>query len=286
MRRYEEPISIHAPPRGATKARALADLEVLFQFTPLREGRPRPYPALLRPLDFNSRPSARGDAVPAAPKRKRGNFNSRPSARGDRSGCACSVVGGIFQFTPLREGRPERMRLQRGWGDISIHAPPRGATAPYVPSGTGRKISIHAPPRGATTRNTPARRFRLFQFTPLREGRLGLFCVTVFFECISIHAPPRGATAPAAHREAVADISIHAPPRGATLQPCLNRHGTKFQFTPLREGRLGKNERCHENQRHFNSRPSARGDTKKHFEEENTIFQFTPLREGRRRPAL
>ena len=56
---------------------------------------------------------------------------------------------------------------------ISIHAPPRGATWPNSSRWTNRlEISIHAPPRGATL----AALFRLmrviFQFTPLREGRL------------------------------------------------------------------------------------------------------------------
>ena len=34
-------ISIHAPPRGATQCPARRDNRVVFQFTPLREGRPR-----------------------------------------------------------------------------------------------------------------------------------------------------------------------------------------------------------------------------------------------------
>ena len=55
-------ISIHAPPRGAT----------------IRRSKP-PIPALY----FNSRPSARGDAQPVS-----------------------DVNADIFQFTPLREGRP------------------------------------------------------------------------------------------------------------------------------------------------------------------------------------
>ena len=34
--------------------------------------------------------------------------------------------------------------------DISIHAPPRGATDEYEPGNKDEEISIHAPPRGAT----------------------------------------------------------------------------------------------------------------------------------------
>ena len=36
---FHEEISIHAPPRGATKRQFQQKLEILFQFTPLREGR-------------------------------------------------------------------------------------------------------------------------------------------------------------------------------------------------------------------------------------------------------
>ena len=86
--------------------------------------------------------------------------------------CVASSARIVFQFTPLREGRPiscaEKPRMF-----ISIHAPPRGATsAPDIiiiiiqhfnsrPSARGDEaqrprivsveaISIHAPPRGAT----------------------------------------------------------------------------------------------------------------------------------------
>ena len=99
-------ISIHAPPRGATSIRAVCTSSAsAFQFTPLREGRPAGQSAMGNRNDFNSRPSARGDGL-VMPR--------MPSL--------------LFQFTPLREGRHkakfEGMRLT----DISIHAPPRGAT--------------------------------------------------------------------------------------------------------------------------------------------------------------
>ena len=57
-------ISIHAPPRGATRGITYDSTgSIIFQFTPLREGRPLPLPP--RPAsasNFNSRPAARGDA--------------------------------------------------------------------------------------------------------------------------------------------------------------------------------------------------------------------------------
>ena len=102
-----------------------------FQFTPLREGRPAGQSAMGNRNDFNSRPSARGDAVGGisyyvmtisihAPPRGATiclqnipaciNFNSRPSARSDREAHPMAEAIGKFQFTPLREGRPCRVR--------------------------------------------------------------------------------------------------------------------------------------------------------------------------------
>ena len=79
----------------------------------------------------------------------------------------------LFQFTPLREGR----------------------LLVYIIHQLCVDISIHAPPRGATGINTPDDITKLFQFTPLREGRHALFQVFCIPTEISIHAPPRGATA-------------------------------------------------------------------------------------------
>ena len=166
-------ISIHAPPRGATQ------LHERLRFDP---------------ADFNSRPSARGDA--ASPQ--------------------SGSISALFQFTPLREGRQALAKISEQIDSISIHAPPRGATESALTSGenaefqftplregrrwrlwrrlAGSAISIHAPPRGATLLHaflyTPNCNFNsrpsargdvsssvtvmlviLFQFTPLREGR-------------------------------------------------------------------------------------------------------------------
>ena len=188
-----------------------------------------------------------------------------------------------FQFTPLREGRPYGASARRAVACISIHAPPRGATTRCSQIFVIRIISIHAPPRGATHADCYTRSTKQFQFTPLREGRQG-----------GAAAGGRG------------QISIHAPPRGATLsERYFLGCSPLFQFTPLREGRRrgrqGRGARTsHFNSRpsargdsggcwrlwrlwHFNSRPSARGDVKSQtFGIEIEIFQFTPLREGRR----
>ena len=344
-----------------------------FQFTPLREGRPRVVRRRGRRRYFNSRPSARGDRPAWRTCRNSNDFNSRPSARGD-----CPRRGGIrrgklFQFTPLREGRHacEFFRQER-WR-ISIHAPPRGATPPDShlrrvedfnsrPSARGDARRWRTFPQSARFQFTPLREGRQgtryavhganerFQFTPLREGRHGKARTgrhrTHFNSrpsargdassrrlrwaraCISIHAPPRGATIAAATGYIGQGISIHAPPRGATrlprdslrqrdgisihapprgaTHPSVRRRGrTKFQFTPLREGRRGNGDGTHcptlfqftplrEGRRsrycvpppriYFNSRPSARGDAVLFGTMIGlSVFQFTPLREGRRR---
>ena len=233
-----------------------------FQFTPLREGRRPAWRTCRNSNDFNSRPSARGDApVSRVQSANTGNFNSRPSARGDESS----------------------RTQESGAGYISIHAPPRGATRRTGHASQSRLISIHAPPRGATWLITRIMRLRddfnsrpsargdrcsrrsfcergLFQFTPLREGRRDAgrrhgqrrqisihapprgatgSCFLLFCRrFISIHAPPRGATRKGEQGIVVCHISIHAPPRGATSASSVIITALLFQFTPLREGRL------------------------------------------------
>ena len=77
-------------------------------------------------------------------------FQFTPLREGRRA-CRFLVFCGFpFQFTPLREGRRGATCPERNEHDISIHAPPRGAT----PVAGNRKM------KGV-----------LFQFTPLREGR-------------------------------------------------------------------------------------------------------------------
>ena len=142
-------ISIHAPPRGAT--------------TPCSQKCTR--------SNFNSRPSARGDAPSYTPDASPSHFNSRPSARGD-----------------LLRHR-ERHALA-----ISIHAPPRGATIVAGESELDVNISIHAPPRGATRPNS-SKSTPLTDFNSRPSARGDeVFRIFLRFFQISIHAPPRGAT--------------------------------------------------------------------------------------------
>ena len=167
-------ISIHAPPRGATGINKPDARVHRFQFTPLREGRRGAFCGIGTQSRFQFTPLREG--------RRMGNCVSRGDA-------------GKFQFTPLREGRRPRR------------------DAPLKP-----QISIHAPPRGATRiRQQHAALSGAFQFTPLREGRPFFLYLVSRVPLISIHAPPRGATTSARVHADFRRISIHAPPRGATL---------------------------------------------------------------------
>ena len=83
------------------------ETEKKFQFTPLREGRHSLSPSSRVPCHFNSRPSARGDGKARTGRHRTRYFNSRPSARGDTASFRTAGVSGVFQFTPLREGRRE-----------------------------------------------------------------------------------------------------------------------------------------------------------------------------------
>ena len=144
-------ISIHAPPRGATQMRCASCKRISFQFTPLREGRPHRCMGGCRNGYFNSRPSARGDELPRLWLSKQLHFNSRPSARGDGAMARRTRPKPYFNSRPSARG--DKMQItQIQSKNISIHAPPRGATHRAKKIPVHSNISIHAPPRGATGR--------------------------------------------------------------------------------------------------------------------------------------
>ena len=100
---------------------------LLFQFTPLREGRLVPSFAV-NCHKFQFTPLREGRRLQILSTRKMAYFNSRPSARGDGMLRTIFASTSAFQFTPLREGRPASKSYVRCCDNISIHAPPRGAT--------------------------------------------------------------------------------------------------------------------------------------------------------------
>ena len=164
-------------------------------------------------------------------------FNSRPSARGDGEDDFGAYAFKLFQFTPPREGRLGPVKGKHLAAHFNSRPPARGDGHQRCKR-LLQRISIHAPPRGATAHLRKMPIMFVFQFTPLREGRL-------------IGTRTYGN---------ILAISIHAPPRGATT--------SRKRRPPLPT--------------HFNSRPSARGDDdKKRRDAVVLIFQFPPLREGR-----
>ena len=164
---------------------------------------------------------------------------------------------------------------------ISIHAPPRGATASAPDDTKAQFISIHAPPRGATDTLESSGAVSKFQFTPLREGRREVFPTVlrnIYFNSrpsargdnhsvavehnvtISIHAPPRGATEGVDLPLLLHSISIHAPPRGATPP---QRYLIPLQAISIHA-------------------PPRGATAVAPVLAKVATFQFTPLREGRR----
>ena len=144
-------------------------LPQVFQFTPLREGRPaglfdatrRPYfnsrpsargddglhTLFERLPDFNSRPSARGDIAALVAFRHVEDFNSRPSARGDafsRRGATYSQ----FQFTPLREGRPLSRRFLLSEENFNSRPSARGDEREPADDGAGNYFNSRPSARG------------------------------------------------------------------------------------------------------------------------------------------
>ena len=242
-------ISIHAPPRGATRRRASSCSGGDFNSRPSARGdRRRHARAQVLPISIHAPP--RGATESAAATRGGTPISIHAPPRGATTHDDGTIVVEKFQFTPLREGRLDGLTHHCGRSIISIHAPPRGATrillfrqndALYFnsrPSARGDDaagmpsmrtfISIHAPPRGATSYAAIYRIGVLFQFTPLREGRRKKTC----------GKPQKGI------------ISIHAPPRGATKTVT----------------------RCQSASFYFNSRPSARGDGKRYAISANLLF--------------
>ena len=123
------------------------------------------------------------------------NFNSRPSARGDHSLSPSSRAPCHFNSRPSARG-----------------------DAAVISSAFPLCISIHAPPRGATPSSSTYSVDRIFQFTPLREGRR-----LILSAIISVN------------------IFQFTPLREGRRNPALELFRLRlFQFTPLREGRPQK----------------------------------------------
>ena len=148
-------ISIHAPPRGATtderrkrpgrpdfnsrpsargdaRAPARQAARTLFQFTPLREGRPSPDTTTGRDNHISIHAPPRGATGGFYHRHRRHDFNSRPSARGDAAARNCPDSSAGFQFTPLREGRRATPAERRTTHDFNSRPSARGDGKRYA----------------------------------------------------------------------------------------------------------------------------------------------------------
>ena len=167
-------ISIHAPPRGAT----LQAMNETFH---------RCY--------FNSRPSARGDRPRTPESGKRVRFQFTPLREGRHYLLPPYLFTSVFQFTPLREGRRETLNMSitgrlyfnsrpSARGDQAKHRfmatiiyfnsrpSARGDTASSALEKIGTNFNSRPSARGDRGLWRTCRIMNLFQFTPLREGRL------------------------------------------------------------------------------------------------------------------
>ena len=120
----------------------------------------------------------------------------------------------LFQFTPLREGRRNN-NTERGEINISIHAPPRGATGRTRGVCHRQHFNSRPSARGDFEQEMERRKRYPFQFTPLREGRRAEYIHRRTFERFQFTPLREGR------------------PLICSFCSCV----TIFQFTPLREGR-------------------------------------------------
>ena len=188
-----------------------------------------------------------------------------------------------FQSTPPRAGDLAPM-LDRWSGQVSIHAPTRGATVLPRESKGLNGVSIHAPTRGATRAiKRGTRRGLRFQSTPPRGGRPTQRRRSSRLAVRFNPRPHAGGDHPGRRRHSrgfyfnprphaggdvvpiplftLLGVSIHAPTRGATPKagaplapsPCFNPRphaGGDTEFAQV----------AAENPPGFNPRPHAGGD--------------------------
>ncbi len=210
-------ISIHTPQRGATNIvwdfcidvifqstplnegrqpqRTGTMSGTLFQSTPLNEGRPCYHPITIVNFFISIHTPQRGATHGGLPDDTGGHyFNPHPSTRGDIGMLEFLAFGKNFNPHPSTRGdRPSHSCWPHQSG-ISIHTPQRGATRRSRRSWPLRWISIHTPQRGATKTTNGIDNIMGFQSTPLNEGRRDFIPPYKVRLDISIHTPQRGAT--------------------------------------------------------------------------------------------
>ena len=177
------------------------------------------------------------------------HFNSRPSARGDTSITSISALKTHFNSRPSARGDCAAV-CYKILIVISIHAPPRGATNLIITDAKQHRLFQFTPLReGRRDGHTMSELMGKFQFTPLREGRQ-YTVTTIYKHHLFQFTPLREGRRHGRCGVQTSGISIHAPPRGATI--------TYFWKMAMLT--------------YFNSRPSARGDGKRYAISANLLF--------------
>ena len=278
-------ISIHAPPRGATaRSRPVSPSCKAFQFTPLREGRRKASSFAANPWNFNSRPSARGDVSHDCDNRQSHRISIHAPPRGATIAAATGYIGqGEFQFTPLREGRlPRNYHLREATkifqftplregrlfpplrealtGNFNSRPSARGDLVMRLVSPARQYFNSRPSARGDTVSKSALCVMRTFQFTPLREGRHTSHRRLLREEYFNSRPSARGDTQQSGCRRTRARYFNSRPSARGDFVAFRQRLPCKFQFTPLREGRLEFLSILDGSIFDFNSRPSARGD--------------------------
>ena len=189
-------VSIRAPPRGATRVRALQ----VFGGARFQSARPR---------------GARLDVAPSSTIPYR--FNPRaPAGRDQRGVDGAPHLSAVSIRAPPRGATPITRRCAGAFG-VSIRAPPRGATFDRRRLGGGGRFQS-ARPRGARQVHRSGRHRRAPRFNPRAPaGRDALrppaACDVYRFQS----ARPRGARRVSLQFfRTWRAVSIRAPPRGAT----------------------------------------------------------------------
>ena len=133
-----------------------------------------------------------------------------------------SVTGNthiLFQFTPLREGRPfPSLQLMKIRYTISIHAPARGATRMRWKKSWARIFQFTPLREGRRRTLRPSRRTRYFNSRPCERGDTrGKLLPSRWGRYFNSRPCERGDFNITVECAAIPVISIHAPARGATV---------------------------------------------------------------------
>ena len=209
-------ISIHAPPRGATKENLLTmALEIISIHAP-----------------------PRGATVRAA-SRGRGLCISihAPPRGATRTAALHAAIAALFQFTPLREGRRLIWKLLCGFPHFNSRPSARGDVTRSTCFPCFTNFNSRPSARGDCTPRAQTRTRMYFNSRPSARGDLRGFQRRAVNAPISIHAPPRGATQHHQPTSTISHFNSRPSARGDVIRGCVYRGIELFQFTPLREGR-------------------------------------------------